>query len=81
MRETLESVSGACVFAETGVDATAAGPIRFASGALAVIGTSLVAYQSNSLVVSGTRGRLVLHESITQPQMLSLAVREPVTLH
>ena len=25
MRETLESVSGACVFAETGVDATAAG--------------------------------------------------------
>jgi predicted dehydrogenase len=75
---SVESVSGACVFAETGVDATAAGLIRFAGGALAVIETSLVAYQSNNLVISGTKGRLVLHESITQPRMLSLAVREPV---
>jgi predicted dehydrogenase len=74
----VESVSGVCEYAETGVDATAAGIIKFSGGALAVIGASLLAYQANNLVISGTKGRLVLQESITQPQMLSLVLREPV---
>jgi predicted dehydrogenase len=76
----VESVSGTCILAKTGVDATAVGLIRFAGGALAVIEASLVAYQSNNLVISGTMGRIVLHESITKPQMLSLAVLKPVDI-
>jgi predicted dehydrogenase len=74
----VESVSGACVFAETGVDTTAAGIIRFNGGRLAVIEASLVAYQSNNLVISGTRGRLILHESITRPRTLSLTLCDPI---
>jgi predicted dehydrogenase len=76
----VDSVSGACVFTKSGVDATGAGLIRFAGGAIAVIEASLVGYQSNNLVISGTNGRLVLHESITRPHMLSLAIREPADL-
>jgi predicted dehydrogenase len=75
---TVDSVSGACIFEETGVDTTAAGIIRFNGGGMAVIEASLVAYQSNNLVISGTRGRLVLHESITRPRTLSVTLRDPI---
>jgi predicted dehydrogenase len=74
----VESVSGACIFEETGVDTTAAGIIRFIGGRLAVIEASLVAYQSNNLVISGTKGRLILHESITRPRTLSLTLCDPI---
>jgi predicted dehydrogenase len=74
----VESVSGDCVFGPTGVDTTAAGVIRFSRGRLAVIEASLTAYQANNLVVSGTKGRLILHESITRPRMLSLTLCDPI---
>jgi predicted dehydrogenase len=75
---TVESVSGDCVFGPTGVDTTAAGVIRFSGGQLAVIEASLTAYQANNLVVSGTKGRLILHESISRPKMLSLDLCNPI---
>jgi predicted dehydrogenase len=75
---TVESVSGECVFGPTGVDTTTAGVIRFSGGRLAVIEASLTAYQANNLIVSGTKGRLILHESITRPRMLSLNLCNPI---
>jgi predicted dehydrogenase len=69
---TVEAITGSSVAAETGVDASSAAILRFAGGGLALIGTSLAAYQSNDLVLSGPAGRLTLHEPITRPTSLSL---------
>jgi predicted dehydrogenase len=74
----VESVSGKCVFAHTGVDSTAAGVIQFSGGPLAVIEASITAYQANNLVISGTKGRIILHEPITQPHLLSLTLCDPI---
>jgi predicted dehydrogenase len=69
-----ESVAGKCLFAETGVDSTAAAVIQFAEGKIAVIEASITSYQANNLVISATAGRIVLHEPITRPHMLSLTL-------
>ncbi len=68
----VREVRGSWRSAPSGADETAGAVITFAGGAIALIGASLSGYLSNDLIVTGTLGRLVLHEPITCPSWLSL---------
>jgi predicted dehydrogenase len=47
--------------------------LHFPAGRTAALGCSLVDYRANTMVISGSAGRLTLHEPITHPTLLTLA--------
>lgn len=57
----------------SGVDEHAAILLRYAGGQVAHLAASLTAYTSNQAVLSGTRGRLTLHEPLCRPDRITLS--------
>ncbi len=66
------SVASQAILGETGVDEQVSAVLAFPGGRQAVVAASLRARLSNDAVVSGTAGRLRVHEPIYCPEALSL---------
>jgi predicted dehydrogenase len=72
---TPESISSECRYATTGVDTTVVAMLRCPEERFAMIEASIEVYMPNAMTISGSAGRLHLHEPITRPQQLTFSRR------
>ncbi|MEM9976922.1 MAG: Gfo/Idh/MocA family oxidoreductase [Cyanobacteria bacterium P01_D01_bin.2] len=67
-----DQVTGTPCIGETGVDEQSAMVLRYDSGAMAVLHSTLRTYSSNEAVITGTRGKIVIKAPFYKPDHITV---------
>lgn len=65
-------ITGQACIGPSGVDEQSGMVLTYESGTLALLSSTLNTYGSNSAVITGTRGKIIIHEPFYQPDRISL---------
>ncbi|OKH20963.1 dehydrogenase [Hydrococcus rivularis NIES-593] len=65
-------ISGQACKGNSGVDEQSAMLLTYESSMLAILSSTLNTYGSNSAIITGTRGKIVIHEPFYEPERISL---------
>lgn len=72
-----EAMSSQVSYSASGVDEQVGMVLRYASGAMAVLASSLTAHTSNEAVITGTHGSIRIHAPFYNPTRVTVWARAP----